>query len=141
RSGRAHFDLGRAYMIAQPELATEHLTRAVNIFHELGAALDLEKAEAMLRQHDQTPPQQERKREAAVQLITLRLAEAVASRALLLRELAAVIRQETAAKRVMVLEPDEEQKQKIVVAHGYEGYEANALADDLSAADTDASRE
>src|SRR5437868_1453369 len=41
----------------------------------------------------------------------------------------------------MVVEPDEEQKQKIVVAHGYDGNEANVVADNLSAADTDASRE
>jgi len=31
RSARAHFELGRAYAIAQPERAAEHLTRAVNI--------------------------------------------------------------------------------------------------------------
>jgi transcriptional regulator with GAF, ATPase, and Fis domain/Tfp pilus assembly protein PilF len=141
RTGRAHLDLGRAYMLAQSELAAEHLTRAVNIFRELGARRDLEFAEAALTEHDQTPPQQERRREAAIQLITLRLAEAVASRALLLRELAAVIRQETSAKRVMVLEPDEEQKQKIVVAHGYDGGDATAVADDLSAAETDMARE
>jgi len=125
----------------QSELAAEHLTRAVNIFRELGAHLDLEYAEAALAEHDQTPPQQERRREAAIQLITLRLAEAVSSRALLLRELAAVIRQETSARQVMVLEPDEERKQNIVVAHGYDGDEANAVADDLSAAGTDADRE
>jgi hydrogenase-4 transcriptional activator len=141
RTGRAHLDLGRAYMLAQSDLAAEHLTRAVNMFRELGARRDLEFAEAALTEHDQTPPQQERRREAAIQLITLRLAEAVASRALLLRELAAVIRQETSAKRVLVLEPDEEQKQKIVVAHGYEVDEANAVADDLSAAETEAARE
>ncbi|HMH43007.1 MAG TPA: sigma 54-interacting transcriptional regulator [Pyrinomonadaceae bacterium] len=141
RTGRAHLDLGRAYMLAQSELAAEHLTRAVNIFRELGARRDLEFAEAALTEHDQTPPQQERRREAAIQLITLRLAEAVASRALLLRELAAVIRQETSAKRVMVLEPDEEQKQKIVVAHGYDGNDSDAIADDLSAAETDAARD
>jgi len=141
RTGRAHLDLGRAYMLAQSELAAEHLTRAVNIFRELGARRDLGFAEAALTEHDQTPPQQERRREAAIQLITLRLAEAVASRALLLRELAAVIRQETSAKRVMVLEPDEEQKQKIVIAHGYEGDEANAVTDDLSAAETAVARE
>ena len=141
RSGRAHFDLGRAYMIAQPELATEHLTRAVNIFRELGAALDLEKAEAMLRQHDQTPPQQERKREAAVQLITLRLAEAVASRALLLRELAAVIRQETAANRVMVLEPDEEQKIRVVASHGLDSEGATTIADEFAALESEAARD
>ena len=52
-----------------------------------------------------------------------------------------MIRQETSAKRVMVLEPDEEQKQKIVIAHGYEGDEANAVTDDLSAAETAVARE
>src|SRR5947207_10952222 len=126
-------------MLAQSELAAEHLTRAVNIFRELGAHLDLEYAEAALAEHDQTPPQQERRREAAIQLITLRLAEAVSSRALLLRELAAVIRQESSEKHVMILEPDEEQKQKIVVSHGYDANEANAGAGDLSAAETVAS--
>src|SRR5207244_12371190 len=125
----------RTYMLAQSELAAEHLTRAVNIFRELGARRDLEFAEAALAEHDQTPPQQERRREAAIQLITLRLAEAVASRALLLRELAAVVRQETSATQVMVLEPDEERKQKIVVAIGYDGIEAHVVADNLSEAD------
>ena len=42
---------------------------------------------------------------------------------------------------MMVLEPDEEQKQKIVIAHGYEGDDANAVTDDLSAAETDVARE
>jgi hydrogenase-4 transcriptional activator len=141
RGARAHFDLGCAYMLAQPELAAEHLTRAVNIFRELGARLDLERAEASLEEHDQTPPQQERRREAAVQLITLRLAEAVASRALLLRELAAVIRQETAAQRVMILEPDEEQKHGIVVAHGYDNNQATAIVDEFAFLTNDAARE
>lgn len=140
RSGRAHYDLGRAYLIAQSDLAGEHLTRAVNIFRELGARLDLERAEAALHEFDQTPPQQERRRDAAVQLITLRLAEAVASRPLLLRELAAVIRQETTAQRVLILEPDDEQGQKVVAAHGYDSDEAAAIIDELSAAGDEAGR-
>jgi len=141
RGARAQLDLGRAYMVAQSELATEHLSRAVNIFRELGARLDLERAEAALDEHDQSPPQRERQRDAAVQLITLRLAEAVASRALLLRELAAVIRQETSAKRVMVLEPDEEQRHSIVVAHGYDNDEATAVVDEFAFLINDAARE
>jgi len=137
RTGRAHFDLGRSHMLAQSELAGEHLTRAVNIFRELGARGALAVAQAACEEWDRTPRQQERKREAAVQLITLRLAEAVASRALLLRELAAVIRQETAAKQVMVLEPDEEQKQRIVVAHGFDDDDdaATRIADEFAATD------
>ena len=140
RSGRAHYDLGRAYLIAQSDLAGEHLTRAVHTFRELGARLDLERAEAALHEHDQTAPQQERRRDAAVQLITLRLAEAVASRPLLLRELAAVIRQETTAQKVLLVEPDDEQHLKVVAAHGYEDEEAAGLVNELSSAADDAER-
>jgi len=133
--------LGRAYAQAQPELAAEHLTRAVNTFRELGAKRDLELAQSTLNEHDQTKPQQDRQREAAVQLITLRLAEAVASRALLLRELAAVLRQETTAKQVMIVQPDEEQKQSIVVAHGYDSTAATKIADEIADLNNDAARE
>src|SRR5262249_13816076 len=141
RSARAHFELGRAYTQTQPELATEHLSRAVNIFRELGARRDLELAEAAIAEHDRTEPLQDRRRDAAVQLITLRLAEAVASRALLLRALAGGIRQETTARQVMVLEPDEEHKPRIVVAHGYHDDEATAIADEVAALEDDSARE
>lgn len=141
RGARAHYDLGRAYLLAQPERAAEHLSRAVNVFRELGARLDLASAEAALAAHDQTAPQEQRRREAVLQLVTLRLAEAVASRGLLLRELAAVIRQETSARRVVIFEPDEEQRQRIVIAHGCDGQEAADLADELASVDNDTARE
>jgi DNA-binding NtrC family response regulator/tetratricopeptide (TPR) repeat protein len=141
RTARSHLELGSAYMLAQSELAGEHLSRAVNIFRELGARRDLEQAEAASHEFGRTPRQQERQREAAVQLITLRLAEAVTSRALLLRELAAVIRQETTALRVMIIEPDEDQKQKIVVAHGYDESQATAMLDEFGSLDNDGAGE
>jgi hydrogenase-4 transcriptional activator len=141
RTARAHFELGRAYMLAQSELAAEHLSRAVNIFRELGAQRDLELAEAASHEFSRTPRQRERQREATAQLITLRLAEAVASRALLLRELAAVVRQETRASGVMIIEPDDEQNQKIVVAHGHEDEQATAMLNELSALGTEDARE
>ena len=103
--------------------------------------MDLASAEAALTSHNQTPPQRERQREAVLQLVTLRLAEAVASRALLLRELAAVIRQETAAQRVMIFEPDEEQRQTVVIAHGYNNKETSAIADEFTSIDNDAAFE
>jgi transcriptional regulator with GAF, ATPase, and Fis domain len=128
-------------MLAQPERAAEHLSRAVNVFRELGANLDLALAQDALDTHDRTAPQQERQREAVLQLVTLRLAEAVASRALLLRELAAVIRQETRAQRVVILEPDEEQRNRVVVAQGCDSAEATAIADEFSSLETDSARE
>jgi hydrogenase-4 transcriptional activator len=132
RSGRSHYELGRAYAMAQPELAAEHLSRAVNVFRELGAPIDLHRAEEASAELDQTRPQQLLQRDTVVQLLTLRLAEAVASRELLLRELAAVIRQETNCRKVIVIEPDEGNRQRVVIAHGCPNNEGAALADEFA---------
>ena len=137
RSARAHYELGRAYALAQPDRATEHLGRAVNIFRELGARLDLARAEQAAAALDRSGPEQSRQNETVAQLLTLRLAEAVASRELLLHELAAVVRQETSCRRVMILEPDAS-GQRVVVAHGYSPDEASVLAADWAALKPDA---
>jgi len=132
RSARAHYELGRAYALAQPDRAAEHLGRAINIFRELGARLDLARAEEAAAALDRTAPDQSRQSETVAQLLTLRLAEAVASRELLLHELAAVVRQETNCRRVMILEP-ENSGRRVVVAHGYSPDEASAIANDFAA--------
>jgi len=132
RSGRAHYELGHAYAMAQPELAAEHLSRAVNVFRELGAPMDLRRAEEASAELDQTRPRQLLQRDTVVQLLTLRLAEAVASRELLLRELAAVIRQETKCNKVVVIEPEEGGRQRVVIAHGCIKNEGTALADEFA---------
>ncbi len=136
RSARAHFELGRAYAVSQPERAPEHLSRAVNIFRELGAKLDLEKAQEATASLDRTSAEESHRSETIAQLLTLRLAEAVASRELLLHELAAVIRQETKAKRIVILEPDGD-TQRVVIAHGCERNESERLAADFAAATTE----
>ena len=141
RSARAHYELGRAYTIAQPERAAEHLSRAVNIFRELGAKLDLVRAEEAATALDKTGPQQQRQRETVLQLLTLRLAEAVASRELLLRELAAVIRQETNCRKILIVEPDEGARQRVVIAHGCVKNEAAAWADEFASLEKPAERE
>jgi DNA-binding NtrC family response regulator/tetratricopeptide (TPR) repeat protein len=137
RSGRSHYELGRAYAMAQPERAAEHLSRAVNIFRELGAPIDLDRAEEAAAELDQTRPQQLLQRDTVVQLQTLRLAEAVASRELLLRELAAVIRQETNCSKVLVIEPEEGGRQRVVIAHGCIKNEGTALADEFGSLKND----
>jgi len=141
RAARAHYELGRAYGSGQPERAAEQLALAANTFRELGARLDLEKAEtaAQALEHGAAPVKQTTS--ALSQLLTIRLAEAVASRALLLRELAAVIHQETNARRVVILEPTEEERQHVVVAHGCDSKEAAGLADEFASLETDGGRE
>jgi tetratricopeptide (TPR) repeat protein len=49
RGARAHLELGRAYSTILPDRAGEHLSRALNTFRELGARLDLSRAEEELR--------------------------------------------------------------------------------------------
>src|SRR5690349_22049645 len=118
RAARAHLELGRAYATIMPDRAGEHLSRALNTFRDLGARLDLSRAEEELRELARATPARIQEQSALTQLLTLRLAEAVASRELLLRELAAVMRQETGAQRVIITERGERNEPRVVVALG-----------------------
>jgi len=107
RIARAHYWLGRADAAAQPERAAEHLGLAAHTFRELGAKLDLARVEEFLSTLKTKALEQHVEPPAPAQLLTLRLAEAVASRELLLRELVAVLHQEMRSRRVLVAEADE----------------------------------
>jgi len=141
RAARAHYELGRAYAISQPNRAAEQLSRSINTFRELGARLDLDRAEKAVDSLDQTSPEPSLEHSALTQLLTLRLAEAVASRELLLRELAAIMRQETTAQRVLISEQGEHHHPRAVISHGCTPAEATKIAEDLEQLDTDQDRE
>ena len=123
RSARSRYDLGCAYASVQPERAHECLARAAETFRELGARLDIARAEealaALNRSGSVGASPTERQFDNLTHLILLRLTDAVASRELLLRELAAVIYQETDARRILIAEPGEEMRDRVVVAHGW----------------------
>src|SRR5262249_42535240 len=53
-------------------------------------------------------------------------------RELLLRELAAVIRQEASASRVVIIEPSEDVSQRVVIGHGSSPKECEAWAEEFS---------
>jgi hydrogenase-4 transcriptional activator len=141
RAARAHLELGRAYSTILPDRAGEHLSRALNTFRELGARLDLSRAEEELRDLARSTPERQQEQSALTQLLTLRLAEAVASRELLLRELAAVMRQETGAQRVLIVEKGERNEPRIVIAMGLTPAESVKIAVDLNDVDDDHGRE
>ena len=141
RAARAHLELGRAYATMFPDRAGEHLSRALNTFRELGAKLDLSRAEEELRDLARATPERIQEQSALTQLLTLRLAEAVASRELLLRELAAVMRQETGAQRVIITERGERGEPKIVIAMGCTPAESVKIAMDLDAVEDDKTRD
>ena len=141
RAARAHLELGRAYATILPERAGEHLSRALTTFREVGARLDLSRAEEELRDLSRSTPERIQEQSALTQLLTLRLAEAVASRELLLRELAAVMRQETGAQRVIITEEGERREPKVVVAMGCTPADSQKIAMELDVVEDDASRD
>ncbi len=140
REARAHYELGRAYAVTQPNRAMEQLTRAVNTFRELGARLDFNRAEQAIAALDRTAVEPNLELSALTQLLTLRIAEAVASRELLLRELAAIVRQETTAQRVLIIEQGEHNRPRVVIAHGCTPADAAKIGEELDQLDTDEAR-
>src|SRR5881398_3347350 len=78
---------------------------------------------------------------APAQLLTLRLAEAVTSRELLLRELATVVHQETRAARVLIAEAGEDGHTKVVIAHGFTNADAARAVAAIERATTEEERE
>ena len=141
RAARAHLELGRAYNRILPERAGEHLSRALNTFRELGAQIDLARAEEELKVLARATPERAQEQSALTQLLTLRLAEAVASRELLLRELAAVMRQETGAQRVIITERGEHQEPRVVVAMGCTPADSIKVAGELNELEDEADRQ
>jgi hydrogenase-4 transcriptional activator len=142
RAARAHYELGRAYAVSQPPRAVEHLTRAANTFRELGAPLDLNRAEEALATLDRSIPTEQRAElPALTQLLTLRLAEAVASRELLLREFAAIMRQETDARQILIVERGEDSRARTVISHGCTTAVGARLAEEMDQLKTDEERQ
>src|SRR6185503_14356841 len=121
--------------------AGEHLSRALNTFRELGASIDLARAEEELRDLARATPERTQEQSALTQLLTLRLAEAVASRELLLRELAAVMRQETGAQRVVISESGERNEPRVVIAMGCAPPESAKIAGEIDSLADDNARE
>ncbi|HEX8181571.1 MAG TPA: tetratricopeptide repeat protein, partial [Pyrinomonadaceae bacterium] len=141
RTAVALYNLGRAYAISQPERAAEHYDRALQTFRELGARSDIARVEASRVALEHHLPTERQGASAVAQLLTLRLAEAVASRELLLRELAAALHQETNARRVLIAELDETGAVRLAAAHGLPQHDNAQIAEDLCLAKNESARE
>jgi len=128
RSARANYELGRAIAPTQTEKAIKHLTSAYEVLHTLEARPLLEKTEAELEKLKTREPVKRHEPSASSQLLVLRLAEAVASRELLFRELQSVLLQETKVKKIVILQANEEKELSIVVSQGYNLNAGNEMA-------------
>lgn len=141
KSAVANYELGCAYASTNPERAAEILSHAASTFRELGAHLALARAERLRAELDATAPAQTTSgQQTATQLSTLRLTEAVASRELLLRELGAIVYQETEARKVLIFETGELDRLKAIVSHGSTEDEAAQLTQKLESAKGEQSR-
>ena len=111
--------------------ARKHLVKASEIFHKLGVAAFLERANQKLEQLKDLNSGEMRAAphpaSAASQLLMVRLAEATASRELLFRELVAVLQQESEAKRIIIVEPNDNKKLVAFITHGYSPEESSEL--------------
>ncbi len=120
--------------------AKRHLSSASDIFKKLGLKTyndaigkDLESVEAG-SQSTGASRSERRSNSVVSQLLTVRLAEATASRQLLFRELVAVLQQESNAKKIVIAQQNDQKRLYPFITHGYSPQESNDLVNKLSEA-------
>ena len=123
--------LGAAYARTSPKRASEKLESALLTFRELGAYPDVARVEQSLAELDGEAPDRRTDPVALLQLLTIRLVNAAASRELLLHELAAVLHQESIAERIMIAEAHPDGHFVNAASYGLSFDESNVLARDL----------
>ncbi|MEP6847285.1 MAG: sigma 54-interacting transcriptional regulator, partial [Acidobacteriota bacterium] len=135
----SHLLIGSHLDAQHIERATMHLKTAIEMFRKLGVrqlADEAEKAAADLKRPDRRAkePKSTRPVSNVSQLLTVRLAEATASRELIFRELIAILQQESGAKKIVIAEHDDQERLYPFITHGYAPQESNELLAKLSQA-------
>ncbi|MER3430997.1 MAG: hypothetical protein C4324_08145 [Blastocatellia bacterium] len=119
----ANYLLGKHLPADQFETAAAHLTQAIAGFRSLNVTTLHEAAESELRRVETTVSKKKhtgnKQNPLTTQLLTVRVAEATASRELLFRELIAILRQETNAGRAMIADAGENRRLKPFITHGF----------------------
>ena len=120
--------LGESLAENEPEKASKQLISASEIFRKLGVENLYQVAEEAIRSlKSDEEPSQKTNVSATSQLSMLRLAEATASRELLLRELVAVLQQESKARKIIVAEVNDQRRYYPFIAQGYSPSESMEL--------------
>lgn len=124
-SALAHYLIGTNLSENNSERALKHLGSATEIFTKLGVKNYLESAKRAVdkikhrKDSREISPAKPRPSSIVSQLLTVRLAEATASRELLFRELIAVLQQESRANKIIIAELNKEKKLYPFITHGY----------------------
>lgn len=129
----AHLLIGTNLHPEQSARAIQHLTAAIEIFGKLGVKAFAADAEARIEELKRPQSIEKKKGEmrrsnsVVSQLLTVRLAEATASRELLFREFVAVLQQESKAKKIIIAQPNDTKRVYPFITHGYSPEESNEI--------------
>src|ERR1035437_8440921 len=132
-TGIAHFLLGSNLDLQNAVRAKRHLTSAADIFKHLGTRALLEATNTEFARLETaaaikaSSPSERRTNSVVSQLLTVRLAEATASRELLFRELVAVLQQESNATKIIIAQKNDQKRLYPFITHGYSPQESNDL--------------
>ena len=123
----AQMEIGKTILDSEPERAEKYLKSAIEIFERLETRPVLAEAKDALEHLNAVEPVKRREHSASSQLLMLRLAEAVASRELLFRELVAILQQESKAKRLLIAESKEQKNFYPFIMQGFTSAESMEL--------------
>ena len=141
-TGLMHYLLGSNLDTRNIARATRHLASASDIFKKLGTpslinAIGKEMKRLESAGNSKPSAKSTRRTNSVVsQLLTVRLAEATASRELLFRELVAVLQQESNAKKFVIAQFNDQKRLYPFITHGYSPQESNELVTKLHEAQT-----
>ena len=127
RLALAHFWLGFSFSQSDAKKSVEFIKKAIDDFSVMGARRDLERAEKSLAEIQAGKPQTPPNAAGLIHSLTMRLADSTASRELLLRELASILRLETAAENILILTVDAFGNFQTEVKHGFAGEKNSRL--------------
>jgi hypothetical protein len=133
-----HYLIGRTVGIEKKDEAIKHLLAAGETFRALGVTNLHEKSESLIsdiKSYSNTISDENKRTQtdnAGSQLLMVRLAEATASRELLFRELVAVLRQESRAKRIILAEHNKNNNLYPFISHGFAPTESAELAESFN---------
>lgn len=137
-TGLLHFLLGSNLDPRNAARAKRHLASALDIFNKLEIGSYVIRTEAELERVKASSAasgarvSEKRPNSVVSQLLTVRLAEATASRELLFRELVAVLGQESNAKKIVIAQYNDQNRLYPFITHGYSPQESNELVGKLN---------
>jgi DNA-binding NtrC family response regulator/tetratricopeptide (TPR) repeat protein len=123
-----NYEIGKNFINQQPLQAIKNLEKAAEIFKKLEATRRFKLAEEILLKVNKREVVVKREQALSLQLLMLRLVEAVSSRELLFRELVKILRENSKAKKTMLSELKEGRKFQPWIIDGFVPTESVELA-------------